>query len=209
MKKKANARTVAKYIFLAATIVICVGLCVGSLLPDETSAATSDNFGGAVEGVLDDIGVSTGDVMDGTGFTSWQLFVRKLFGHFGAFMFLGAVASVTFMLFSKDSTRSRLAAFGMAAVFGFSFACLTELLQTDLFTTGRGASFDDVITDCRGYFITCLLFFAVWFAAIMPPTSTNATPPTKTKPDLHPIPHLNHPKRTLKPQISAIFRAER
>ena len=167
MKQKANARTVAKYIFLAATIVICVGLCVGSLLPGETSAATSDNFGGAVEGVLDDIGVSTGDVMDGTGFTNWQLFVRKLFGHFGAFMFLGAVASVTFMLFSKDSTRSRLAAFGMAAVFGFSFACLTELLQTDLFTTGRGASFDDVITDCRGYFITCLLFFAVWFAAII------------------------------------------
>lgn len=156
MKKKANARTVAKYIFLAATIVICVGLCVGSLLPGETSAATSDNFGGAVEGVLDDIGVSTGDVMDGTGFTNWQLFVRKLFGHFGAFMFLGVLASVTFLLFSNGSWRSRLTAFAGAAVFGFTFACLTELLQTDLFTTGRGASFDDVITDCRGYFLSAL-----------------------------------------------------
>lgn len=164
-RDKEKSRKIAKYIFLAATVVICVGLCVGALLPGETSAATSDNFGEKVEGVLDDIGVSTGDMMDGTGFTNWQLFVRKLFGHFGAFMFLGAVASVTFMLFSKDNIRSRLAAFGMAAVFGFAFACLTELLQTDLFTTGRGASFDDVITDCRGYFVTCLAFFAVWFAA--------------------------------------------
>ena len=167
MEKKANARTVAKYIFLAATIVICVGLCVGSLLPGETSAATSDSFGEKVEGALDDVGVSTDDVMEGTGYSNWQLFVRKLFGHFGAFLFLGAIASVTFILFSKENTLSRIKAFGMAAVFGFSFACLTELLQTDLFTTGRGASFDDVITDCRGYFVTCLLFFAVWFAAII------------------------------------------
>ena len=91
-----------------------------------------------------------------TGMSNWLLFIRKLFGHFGAFMFLGVLASVTFLLFSNGSWRSRLTAFAGAAVFGFTFACLTELLQTDLFTTGRGASFDDVITDCRGYFLSAL-----------------------------------------------------
>ena len=92
--------------------------------------------------------------------------MRKLFGHFGAFLFLGVLATVTFILFRKPGIRSLLATIGGVAVFGFAFACLTELLQTDLFTTGRGASFDDVITDCRGFFSSALAVLAVWLIVL-------------------------------------------
>lgn len=166
-KNRPSAKTVIKYIFLAATLIVCVRLCVGSLLPGSTSAASSDNFGAAVDNALSGMGIDKGDVMAGSGTDNWSLFVRKLFGHFGAFLGLGVLASVTFMLFAADTTRSRLLHAGAAAVFGFTFACLTELLQTDLFTTDRGASFYDVITDCRGYFLSALPVLAIWLAVVI------------------------------------------
>lgn len=39
-------------------------------------------------------------------------------------------------------------------------------MQTDLFTTGRGPSFDDVIRDCEGY-MTAMLIFAAWLAVVL------------------------------------------
>ena len=55
----AKKRIIAKYVFLAATIIVCVGLCIGSLLPGDASAATSDNFGNALDSTLTDLGDDT------------------------------------------------------------------------------------------------------------------------------------------------------
>lgn len=159
-------KKIARYVFLAATVVVCVGLCVGSLLPGDVSAATSDNFGSIVDDTLEGAGIDKDEIIAENDIDDWQLFVRKLFGHFGAFLFLGVLATVTFILFHKPGIRSLLATIGGVAVFGFAFACLTELLQTDLFTTGRGASFDDVITDCRGFFSSALAVLAVWLIVL-------------------------------------------
>lgn len=159
-------KKIAQYVFLAATVVVCLGLCIGSLLPGDVSATTSDNFGAIVDGTLEGAGIDKDEILAENGIDNWQLFVRKLFGHFGAFMFLGVLATVTFILFRKPGIRSLLATIGGVAVFGFAFACLTELLQTDLFTSGRGASFDDVITDCRGFFSSALAVLAIWLIVL-------------------------------------------
>lgn len=99
--------------------------------------------------------------------SGWALFIRKLFGHFGAFLVLGIFAAGTFILFSKKNWKSLLIGFFFAIVFGFTFACVTELFQMDIFTSGRHASFDDVVIDCSGYMPAVLAIygavFITWF----------------------------------------------
>lgn len=101
------------------------------------------------------------------GVSKFQLFVRKLFGHFGAFLMLGILAAGTFILFSSDNWKSRSLHCLGAIAFGFTFACLTELFQSDYFTSGRGASFDDVILDCQGYLIALCAIYIVYFATVL------------------------------------------
>ena len=91
--------------------------------------------------------------------SGWALFIRKLFGHFGAFLVLGIFAAGTFILFSKKNWKSLLIGFFLAIVFGFTFACVTELFQMDIFTSGRHASFDDVVIDCSGYMPAVLAIY--------------------------------------------------
>lgn len=101
------------------------------------------------------------------GISGFHLFVRKLLGHFGAFLVLGILAAGTFILFSSDSWKSRSLHCLGAIAFGFTFACLTELFQSDYFTSGRGASFDDVILDCQGYLIALCAIYIVYFASVL------------------------------------------
>lgn len=91
--------------------------------------------------------------------SGWALFIRKLFGHFGAFLVMGIFAAGTFILFTKKNWKSRMLGFIFVLIFGFTFACLTELFQMEFFTTGRAASFDDVVLDCRGYFSAVFIIY--------------------------------------------------
>lgn len=95
--------------------------------------------------------------------SGWSTFVRKLFGHFGAFLVLGIFAAVTFILFSKKNWKSKLGNFVLAVCYGFFMASLTEMFQMDLFTTGRGSSFTDVVLDCQGYMPAVLIIYGLFF----------------------------------------------
>ncbi len=99
------------------------------------------------------------DSLDG-----WGLFVRKLFGHFGAFLLLGATAAATAAFYDNGSWKRRLLLFAALIVLGFTFACFTELLQTELFTSGRAAAFSDVIIDCNGYMPAAIAVYGVFLA---------------------------------------------
>lgn len=103
----------------------------------------------------------------GDGVSGWGIFVRKLFGHFGAFLGLGLTAGATCALFDNGTWKRRLIFFAALLLFGFTFACFTEFLQTDLFTVGRGASFADVAIDCQGYFPAALLVYTVFLLAVL------------------------------------------
>ena len=164
-KERITKRKIFAYIFLAAAIAVSIGLCVGSLMPAEKSAAVSNDFAQNVGNAMDNIGIEKpAEVAEND--DAWHFFVRKLFGHYGAFMGLGVLVAVALILFCKPDWRSRLLVTVAGVVYGFTFACFTEFLQTDLFTTGRGPSFDDVIRDCEGY-MTAMLIFAAWLAVML------------------------------------------
>ncbi len=94
-----------------------------------------------------------------SGVSGWGRIIRKLFGHFGAFLILGALLGTTAALFDKGGWKRRLIIFAILILVGFAFAGLTEILQLPLFTAGRGASFKDVLIDFSGYLPAALLVY--------------------------------------------------
>ncbi len=101
-----------------------------------------------------------------SGVSGWGLLVRKLFGHFGAFLLLGVTASVTAILYDDGTKKRRALAFAGLLVGGFTFASFTEFLQMDLFTSGRAAAFSDVVIDCSGFYIGAAVY-AVFLAVVL------------------------------------------
>ncbi len=149
----------------------------GTLSTKKSSKGTKDGYVTITVWVSDnaDFAQGDGDVTEqftvlltvqkqafSEGVSGWGLLIRKLFGHFGAFLVLGVLAATTAILFDRKSWKVRLVLLAALIVFGFTFACLTEILQTSLFTAGRGASFDDVIIDCNGYLPAALIVYGIF-----------------------------------------------
>jgi len=94
---------------------------------------------------------------------NFYLWVRKGFGHYGAFLVLGIFATFSYyMLFSK-STKGKLVGFAVCLLAGFAVAGITEILQLPVFTSGRASSFADVVLDFKGYCTSSLVIYAVIF----------------------------------------------
>lgn len=96
------------------------------------------------------------------GVNSFSKLVRKLFGHFGAFFLLGLLAAGTAISFDRGNWKWRLVFLILFLAVGFLFAGLTEILQLDLFTSGRGASIRDVGIDYSGFVPAFLLVYGVF-----------------------------------------------
>ena len=79
--------------------------------------------------------------------------IRKTIGHFGAFVLLGLISTITYFLFF----RNKLLPIGFALNYsaGFGVAALTEYIQT--FTPQRAGLWSDVMLDWSGFLITALL----------------------------------------------------
>ena len=90
--------------------------------------------------------------------------VRKGFGHFGAFLVLGIFASWSYCILFSKNTKGRIFSFLVTLIAGFAIAGITEILQLPIFTAGRYCSFDDVMLDFRGYCTSSLAIFALVFA---------------------------------------------
>lgn len=95
--------------------------------------------------------------------SNFYYWVRKSFGHFGAFLVLGGAASLMFLSYSKKGIASKLIFFAICMVSGFAVAGLTEILQLPIFTVGRYCSFSDVILDFSGYSVSTIGIFLVAF----------------------------------------------
>ena len=94
---------------------------------------------------------------------NFYLWVRKGFGHYGAFLVLGIFATLSYyMLFSK-STKGKLIGLAVCLFAGFAVAGITEILQLPVFTSGRTSSFADVVLDFKGYCASSLVIYAVIF----------------------------------------------
>ncbi|MBQ7323482.1 MAG: VanZ family protein [Clostridia bacterium] len=106
------------------------------------------------------IGLTFKDTMQ-----NFYLWVRKGFGHFGAFLVLGFFAVLTFYNLFPKSTKGKLLGFVLCLVAGFAIAGLTEIFQLPFFTEGRYCSFDDVLLDFKGYCTSTLVMYFFIFVA--------------------------------------------
>ncbi len=79
-------------------------------------------------------------------YQSFQLFVRKLIGHFGLFAVIGFGLAFSFFMLTKP--RKLYAPLTLAT--GALAALLSETLQLPVFTTGRVFAWKDVIVDTLG-----------------------------------------------------------
>ena len=82
----------------------------------------------------------------------FRYFVRKLVGHFGAFVILGVFASLTYYCFIN---RSKLLALSITIAAGLVVACGSELLQ--FIPNGRCPAFKDVLIDMAGYMCSTII----------------------------------------------------
>ena len=94
---------------------------------------------------------------------NFYLFVRKGFGHFGAFLVLGIFATMTYYMAFAKSTKGKIIGFVVCLFAGFAVAGITEILQLPIFTAGRTSSFSDVMLDFKGYCCSSLVIYAIIF----------------------------------------------
>ncbi len=159
MKRK-TVKTIAKYFSLALSLAMVVFLCVESLMPASRSSLHSQTVGGTVDDLFSALSPNAKPLSSRV--NNWHWLIRKLFGHFGAFLLLGALTGITAILFDRESKRRRILTFALLTAFGVLFAGITEILQLDIFTSGRSCSFKDVLIDSCGYLPTFLLTYGTY-----------------------------------------------
>lgn len=91
-------------------------------------------------------------------FKEFALFIRKSFGHFGLFFFIGFLSCV-FMVIQFKSFFTRVLASMGSSCLGIGLAILTEFIQK--FVPGRGPSLKDVGIDVMGYLSAMIIFIIV------------------------------------------------
>ena len=95
---------------------------------------------------------------------NFYLWIRKSFGHFGAFMALGIFATLTYFSFFPKSTKGKIVAFIVCMLAGAAVAVITEIFQLPIFTVGRHCSVDDMLLDFTGYCSSAIVMWLCIFA---------------------------------------------
>lgn len=95
---------------------------------------------------------------------NFYYWVRKAFGHFGAFLVLGIFAVFTYYILFPKSSLGKIVGFAVCLFAGFAVAGITEILQLPIFTPGRTCSFNDVMIDFKGYCSSVLIMYFVILA---------------------------------------------
>ena len=136
---------IVKYLFLITTIALNCYLIYHSTLPGEVSSKKTEVVTDSVVNVIDKVNPSNDSITSKYEKNRIHLFVRKIFGHFGAFMVCSFFALMTIIFFLKNNYLR----FGLAFLNGTFLAILTELIQ--LHTEGRYGTIKDVFIDLAGY----------------------------------------------------------
>ena len=89
--------------------------------------------------------------------SSFYLFVRKIIGHFGAFLVLALIAGLICILFYNAKPLSIF----ISLIIGVCLAGGTELIQLDI--VGRTGTFKDVLIDSLGYIIGATIIFSLYY----------------------------------------------
>lgn len=145
-----------KYILLIIVLLLDGYLIYHATLNGETSSKKSEEVTDLVVGVVDKVDNPNSNqesITQRIGYQKLGLLVRKLCGHFGAFMIIAFLCFWMVALFTTNNYLRLIFTF----VNGLLIAIITEVIQS--FISGRYGSVKDVLIDMSGCLLAMLISF--------------------------------------------------
>ncbi len=157
---------ILRFIFLVIFIISCVVLLVEAFTPGAKSADKSNVVSDTIANVINNVSEAITKQPKITNMEEFRALIRKLVGHYGAFLFMGIFAALTFMMYFRyNKWWVFWVKTGALITYGFGFAALTEAAQ--LITPGRAGVFSDVLIDFSGFMtsvgIIVIIFFFIYY----------------------------------------------
>ena len=162
---------IIKYTFLTIYILIIIVLIVESLKSGEESAKISNDVTDVIVDIVENTNTDIPDIIVDKFIeeeinndeieslrtsNNFKYFIRKLFGHFGAYFILGFITFITFNIFWSNKTKTLI----WSLIFGVVFSIITELLQ--FIPIGRYPSVKDVVINFTGYINGTLIILVIY-----------------------------------------------
>lgn len=143
-------KNILKYASLIAYVITIILLCALSLKSGESSQEESNAFI---------------DILNNLALYRFLLnvipelnsFIRKLFGHYGIYAFLGVLGFIVYYSFIKNKIKAT----SINLATGLFWSLITEFLQ--LFSQGRGPSVIDGLVNFGGYVSAYCLMYIIWY----------------------------------------------
>ncbi len=157
---------IIRLIILILFIISCAILLIEAWTPGLQSADKSNAVSDTIANVINNVSEAITNQPKITNLEEFRALIRKLVGHYGAFLIMGIFAALTGMMYYK---RDKWFIFWIKAliivVFGFLYAGLTEIIQA--FTPGRYGVMTDVFIDFSGYMtsvgIVLIIYFIIFY----------------------------------------------
>lgn len=144
-----------KYILLVMIICLDGYLIYHSFLKGNASSDYSEKTTEVVVDTVEKIDPNKENILSKIDFNKLHLIVRKLFGHFGAFLICGLIFTLMILLFIKNNYLR----FFLIITHGILLAGLTEFIQ--LHIEGRYGSLKDVMIDMAGYLVPVIITLVI------------------------------------------------
>ena len=95
---------------------------------------------------------------------SYHVYIRKIIGHFLLFFLLAFFAIVVYYRLAELLRPNTKVLLGTSLTLGAGFvtAVLSELLQSGIFTVGRGPSYQDVLIDMAGFLLSICIYLIIY-----------------------------------------------
>ncbi len=95
---------------------------------------------------------------------SYNVYIRKIVGHFSLFFLLAFFAIVVYYRLAELLRPSDKVLLGtsLSLCAGLVTAVVAELLQSGIFTIGRGPSYQDVLIDIAGFLLSTCIYLIIY-----------------------------------------------
>lgn len=153
---KEKAFLIFKYFILFIYIFCSCFIIYESCMKGPDSQEQSSAVTNIIISVIETVTNKKQEVHD---FDSLVGFIRKLVGHFGAFLILGVFSSLTYLLFLNKTKKIYYIGIIINAFQALFLAILTESIQ--LIVPGRAGSIKDVLLDYSGFLVSFFLISSI------------------------------------------------
>ncbi len=136
-----NKRYLVRIISLVLYIALIIFFTIKCFENGDTSTSTSRSVAKIIKNILNTIFRTNIEMTDG-----YLKIIRKLIGHFLYFLVLGVVSLIFYLTFEKRRNLNIIIHYTI----GLLFALASEFIF-EANTSGRNASFNDVIIDYMGF----------------------------------------------------------